>query len=159
MHLKKVFLVVFVFTLLSIAGIKSASAQKESFTVESGVIPPEFNKGNDTLLIYASNPFYAGSMKKHFRKSGYTGEYETTTKPEKYSVEHCRYILYEITSSTNITTFVQGSPSQNTTRTRVQTEGWYIKDRVTGKNYLADMIPMPKLIHKYIAALDEARKK
>ena len=144
-------------TLFFSACINSVMAQKTAFTVEAGSIPPEFNQNNDTLLILASNPFYGASMKKHFRKGGYEGEYITVTKPNKYSVEHCRYVLYEISSRTTITNI--GGPSNNMSHDMIQTEGFYINDRKTGKNYVNNNMPMPKLIHAYVAALDAARKK
>jgi len=156
MFIKKTMLAVSL-TILCSAFIESASAQKTEFTVEAGVIPPEFNQNNDTLLIFSLNPFYAGSMRKHFRKGGYTGEYETVTNLKKYSVDRCRYILYEITSRTSITNI--GGPRDGMSRDMVRTAGFYIKDRKTGQNYVTDILPSPKNIHKYVAALEEARKK
>lgn len=153
---KKVMLIVGLTLLLS-AGINSVMAQRTEFTVEAGSIPPEFNQNNDTLLIFASNPFYGASMKKHFRKGGYEGEYTTVTKPSKYSVDHCRYILYEIASRTTITNI--GGPSNGMSHDMIQSEGFYINDRKTGKNYVNNNLPMPKLIHAYVAALEAARVK
>src|SRR5882724_2844804 len=80
-------------------------AQKDvPITVETGIIPPDFNHNNDTLIIYSpGNPFYVMSMKKHFKKS-YTGNFIFTKNLDEHLVENCRYVLYEGTTNTTIKT-------------------------------------------------------
>lgn len=68
-------------------------------------------------------------MRRDFRKGGDTGEYETVTNLKKYSVDRCRYILYEITSRITITNI--GGPRNGMSRDMVQTVGFYINDRKT----------------------------
>ena len=103
-------------------------AQKDlPITVESGIIPPEFNLNNDTLLIYSpGNPFYVMSMKKHFKKS-YTGTFIFAKNLSEYSVDKCRYVLFEGTSNTTITTI--GGPNNGQSRNMVGHGSFYILDR------------------------------
>ena len=135
-------------------------AQKDlPITVASGIVPPEFNKNNDTLLIYATgNPFYAMSMKKHFRKN-YTGHFVMagSYSEKDHSIENCRYVLFEGTSNTAITTI--GGPNNGQTRNMTGHESFYILDRKTKLEYANPNLASPKLIKAYIKGLDEARQK
>jgi len=132
-------------------------AQKDlPITVESGVIPPEFNKNNDTLIIYyPGNPFYKMSMNKHFKKS-YTGAYVFAKNPGDYSIDRCRYVLYEGESNTTITTI--DGPNKGQSRNMVGHSSFYIVDRKTKKEYSNPNLASPKLIKAYIKGLDEARQ-
>jgi|SRR6185312_3311885 len=132
-------------------------AQDVPITVESGIIPPEFNINNDTLIIASSgNPFYDMSMKKHFKKN-YTGPFVLSKGFGGHSVENCRYVLYEGTSNTTIT-YIDG-PKKGKSRNMTGHGSFYILDRKTNKGYNNPNIASPKLIKAYIKGLDEARQK
>jgi hypothetical protein len=133
-------------------------AQKDlPITVESGIVPPEFNMNNDTLIIAATgNPFYSMSMKKHFKKS-YTGEFIIVKNIGEHAIDHCRYVFYEGTGSVQAggKTRLPGDPSSHQMTTH---SNFYILDRKTNKEYLNPNIASPKLIKAYIKGLDEARQ-
>lgn len=131
-------------------------AQKDlPITVESGVIPPEFNQNNDTILIHTNDVFYAMSIKKHFRKS-YTGNFLVVKSLANHSIENCRYVFYEGTSTS--TTVTVGGPNNGQSRSRTETSSFYILDRKTKKEYANPNFPTPKLIKSYLSGLDKARQ-
>jgi len=133
-------------------------AQKDvPITIESGIIPPEFNLDNDTLIIASNgNPFYGMSMKKHFRKN-YTGHFMMADNIQKHAVENCRYVLYEGTGSVQAggNTRLPGDPTSHQMTVH---SSFYILDRKTKKEYSNPNLPSPKLIKAYITGLDKARQ-
>ena len=134
----------------------SISAQKDlAISVETGIIPPEFNKNNDTLLIFSGNPFYNLSMKKHFNKN-YTGPFLIVKSTTGHSVENCRYMFYEGTS-TNTKLIVDG-PNKGKYTNNIQHSNFYIEDRKTKEEFGNSNLPSPKLIRAYISGLDKARQ-
>ena len=147
----------FLFVLIVFILPYKSFSQDVAITVESGVIPPEFNKNNDTLIIFSLNPFYSMSMKKHLKRS-YTGPFVIVRDFSKhsYSVETCRYVLEESTGSRNITTI--GGPN-NGTRSMVIHGSFVIYDRKTKAEYVNPNIFSPKLMRAYLKGLDEARLK
>lgn len=146
---------IFLFVLIVFVLPYKSFSQDVAITVESGVIPPEFNKNNDTLIIFSANPFYSMSMKKHFKRS-YTGPFVLVRDFSKYSVENCRYVLYEGTENRTITTI--GGPNAGT-RGMVTHGNFVIVDRKTRAEYGNPNIFTPKLMKAYVKGLDEARLK
>ena len=131
-------------------------AQDLPITVESGIIPPEFNLNNDTLIIASTgNPFYGSYMKRHF-KNDYTSQF-IIAKPEGHSIDNCRFVLYEGTTNTTITKI--GGPEAGRSRNMVGHGSFYIVDRKTNTKYINPNLASPKLIKAYVTGLDEARKK
>jgi len=147
--LSAVFIIVFLFS--TVTG-KSQNKQSRN---ENGMIPPEFNKNNDTLLIYSGAHLYGIPMKNSFKKY-YSGNFIFVNKPEKYSVETCRYILYETMSEIQ-STYNTGA---NTTATRSIPvhDSFYILDRKTNIKYVNSNPATKKMMLEYFGALDEARK-
>lgn len=159
MYSKKIFKIISMplITLFSFLTSTQIFAQDMPITVESGIIPPEFNLNNDTFLIATTgNPFYSMSMKKHFKKN-YTGNFLLTNDLSKHSIQNCRYVFYEGTSTTTITTI--GGPNKGQSRNMIGHASFYLVDRKTKEVYNNPNIASPKLIKAYIKGLDEARKK
>lgn len=124
-------LLIIAFSFLSVS---KGFSQDIPITVESGVIPPYFNMDNDTLIIASTgNPFYAGSMKRHFKKN-YTGPFILTNKFDEHPIKNCRYILFEGTSSTTIIDL--DGPNKGKSRNMVAHGSFYILDRKTNKQYV-----------------------
>jgi hypothetical protein len=156
-NLSKTAVFILVLGLLWCLPLVSIAQKDVPITVESGIIPPEFNMNNDTFLIAATgNPFYALSMKKHFKKS-YTGNFIVAKKISDHSVENCRYVLYEGTSTTTVTT--TGGPGGTQSHNYTGHQSFYIYDRKTKKEYNNPNIASPKLIKAYLKGLDAARQK
>lgn len=131
-------------------------AQKLPFTIESGVIPPNFNQNNDTLLVISTqNPMYNMSMKKHFKKN-YTGNFLMVKEKnlDDYSINTCRYVFSE--GMINTKKYTIGGPFDGS-RNVVTHDDFVILDRKTNTIYKNPNPPSVKLIKGYIAALDEAR--
>jgi len=134
--------------------LASCLAQKTPLTKESGVIPPDFNQNNDTLLIFSTNPFYTMSMKKHFQKN-YTGNFKFVKSLDGYSIDRCRYVLYEGTLNTKTTKI--GGPFNGEVTNMTSHNSFSIFDRKTNTQYINSNIASPKLLNEYAAALDKAR--
>jgi hypothetical protein len=132
----------------------SCLGHKTPLTKESGVIPPDFNQNNDTLLIISVNPFYTMSMKKHFRRK-YTGNFKFVRSADGNSIEHCRYALYEGTVNTERTKI--GGPFNGQQTNMISHGNFLIVDRKTNKKYVNPNIASSKFIDAYAAALDKAR--
>jgi hypothetical protein len=160
MHIKSIFSIALFFSFFMMALLMPSAgyAQKDvPITIESGVIPPEFNLNNDTLIVASNgNPFYSMSMKKHFRKN-YTGQFMMVDNIEKHAVENCRYVLYEGTGSAQAggNTRLPGDPTSHQMTVH---SSFYILDRKTKKEYSNPNLPSPKLIRGYINGLDKARQ-
>jgi hypothetical protein len=133
-----------------------AATQKDiEISVATGIIPPEFNKNNDTLLIFSGNLFYNLSMKKHFNKN-YTGPFLIVKSLTGHSIENCRYVFYEGTSGN--TKLIIDGPNKGKYTNNIQHSNFYIEDRKTKEEYGNSNLPSPKLIKAYISGLDKARQ-
>lgn len=147
-------LILFSFCVFIASNNSFAQKNKTPIDVSSGVIPPNFKENNDTLLIYSVNPFYTMSMKKHFKKY-YTGNFKFVKNPADYSLENCRYVMYEGTKTTIHTTV--GGPRNGQSRDVVTHLNYKIVDRKTEKEYINPNLASPKLIKEYLLTLDAAR--
>ena len=134
--------------------LTSCLAQKTPLTKEARVIPPDFNQNNDTLLIFSANPFYTMSMKKHFRKK-YTGNFVFVKNLDGYSIDRCRYVLYEGTLNTKRTKI--GGPFNGEVTNMTSHDSFSILDRKMNTQYINPNIASPKFLDAYAAALDKAR--
>ena len=151
----KTFFALPILSIFSILSIESFAQKDLEISVETGIIPPEFNKNNDTLLIFSGNPFYNLSMKKHFKKS-YTGPFLIVKSYKGHSEENCRYVFYEGTATKS--KYNIDGPNKGITHYSTQHSNFYIEDRKTKEEYANPNMPSPKLIRAYITGLDKARQ-
>ncbi len=130
-------------------------AQFQTISVEGGQIPPEFNLNNDTFLIARSGNFlYNNGMKNKFKKH-YTGGYLVAKESDDYSLETCRFILFEEVGS------YEKTVDRNTNgigNMRFFTSGFFIIDRKTKQKYIYKCNGSALSIEVYLKALDRYRK-
>lgn len=139
---------------------KSMNGPSNVFTVENGVIPPEFGKTNTTLLCVMRGYKPYDTMLKRYVKGKFKGNYQFVMPsklsespyddPQKFrfvfnhKVSHERELLYDPLSEARH-------------RIKCTKYHFYVLDRKTGIKYKSPMegSSFGKLIHIYIMALQK----
>ena len=133
-------------------------------TVEKKAIPPDFGKGNSTLIcVISGQKSYDNYMKKLVKKE-YHGKYEFVLKENLYSEKYKNHDTYRYVFDRNVSVnsnYVFNPQTNRGENRKTTSSAFFITDRKKGTTYKCPMTSsfFAGIIHGYVINLEKERVK